>query len=295
VRDGRLIPGQAVLAVAWSNLPFPCPAGAGPLRGRCGLPADKSEVSTRLYAPWSNLVAPSDLPQDLKDVYARAADLVLVAVSFCSHPDRFEYTPEEFFANYDRLNQYFDALHTLTARNEVQLRAEAPEVLTGLRRVLGEIAPLKSALGGLVVMLTSAQTQAHTKPKAADYARMTLDDISCSDDCLTDLREALSVWAAKPNRRVLRIENLGSRGGGRGRRPLEKRNDEKSTIRLQAYQRIWAELDRSKKPAEILEMLQADEGFRNKLKSVGIKVNKNLIEAAARVLKDRRKSPSPTK
>jgi hypothetical protein len=167
-----------------------------------------NERPARPSPPWSAFDPPADLPDDLKDIYRRAAGPIRIAASFCSHPDRFDYPPEQLSAWLGPLKRATDELAGWLVANEANLRAEAPEVLTACEGIHGDVRLLVWRLGSLIgrldprpadpndaqlVALVNAVRENSTR-NHLELAHASLDGISISRDSLTELRSALSVW-----------------------------------------------------------------------------------------------------
>jgi hypothetical protein len=176
-----------------------------------------NERTARPYSPWSEFDPPADLQDDLKAIYRLAAGPIMIAESFCSLPERFGLSPQEFSAWFDPLKKTRNDLAGWLTDHEAELRAEAPEVLLALQRILGVVQPLWMRLGALIGRLDAradpddaeddaelvALVNAVRENSARNHlqlAHASLDGISVSEDSLTELRSALSLWA---NRREL--------------------------------------------------------------------------------------------
>src|SRR5438034_10941866 len=94
---------------------------------RCIMPNAANEP--RRYSPWPEYDPPADLPDDLKGVYRRAAAPVMIAESFCSIPERFDFSLEALSSWYDPLRQTRNELAGWMTAHEAEQCAEAPEVL----------------------------------------------------------------------------------------------------------------------------------------------------------------------
>jgi hypothetical protein len=162
-----------------------------------------------LQPPFSPFDPPADLPDDLKAVFHRAADPVLIAMGFCSDPERFDYSLEQLSSSSQPLQSACNQLGDWMRDHEAQLRAEAPEVHSALEGILGVVVHLSVRLGSLVarlgarpgdpnnpdlVALVNALRENSTRNRV-QLAHALLDGIAVSGDVLTELRSALSVWA----------------------------------------------------------------------------------------------------
>jgi hypothetical protein len=158
---------------------------------------------------------PADLPDDLKFIFGLAADPVLIGSGFCSFPEPFEYSLKQLSSWAYPLKEKCNELAGWMTNHEAQVRAEAPEVLEALQRILGIVRPLSVRLLSLIglqdakakvpsdrklVGLVNAIRENSNK-NHVQLAHSSLDGICVTPDCLTELRSALSVWAkrrAKP-------------------------------------------------------------------------------------------------
>jgi hypothetical protein len=171
-----------------------------------------SNAVNYLFAPWSDKSPPASLPDELKAIYRRAYDVVLIARAFCSHPDRFSYSLEALTSWYVPLRQAWAELSTWLAENEVRLRANAPLTLVAMQRILAVVQPLETGLHMLISMRTATPADPNdanlvslvdtirscATRNAPVHAHSLLDSISIPQDSLDELRTALSVWAQGP-------------------------------------------------------------------------------------------------
>jgi hypothetical protein len=181
-----------------------------------------SNANQRLAVPYtarSMFDPPAGLPDYLEAVYRRAAALVKNAESFCSHPRRFDFSPEQFTASAQPLSECWGELAAWLREHEAELRTEAPKVLSACEGVLSAVEPLKERLNLLIGALATGiafqphdllphrvslcssvgmlgphevadmlcQIRRNPAPLAHDY----LDGITVSQDSLTELRGAI--------------------------------------------------------------------------------------------------------
>jgi hypothetical protein len=173
--------------------------------------ANANEWPAVPYSLHSIFDPPADLPDEMKAVYERAAAPVLIAVSFCSWPERFDFSPEQLSSWAVPLRQSWHGLAEWVRDHEGELRAEAPEVLAACEGILGAVAPLESRLSSLVSMRSPhagdptnatlvALVDALRENSARNASRLAhdqLDGITVSAESLAKVRSAICTWAGR--------------------------------------------------------------------------------------------------
>jgi hypothetical protein len=109
-----------------------------------------NEQQPRPYSPWSQYEPPADLPDDLKAIFRRAKNPILMGESFGLHPNRFSYSVEQLSSWFEPLQRARNELAIWLIDHEAELRAKAPEALLALQKIFGPVEVFVATLGSLI-------------------------------------------------------------------------------------------------------------------------------------------------